>query len=98
MARIGGGNDYPYWWHVLQSAAGILLAAAIVGLFVVRDTANAAYSQVQDQKVRIEALETASIQISVLNSKVDTLSQQQERTEKKLDILTDYMMRRGDQK
>jgi hypothetical protein len=75
----------------IQPAINVLLAAAIIGLFVVRDTANAAYNGVQQHERRIEALESNPVRISILETSMAVLIDQNKRLEGKVDKLNEQL-------
>jgi hypothetical protein len=94
MARVEMDNKsfFSRWNSLIQTVMGGIILAIIYGLYGVSVTASAAYVEVQKHEIRISSLESSPVRISILETKVDALTQQNNRLEEKIDKLTDLQM------
>jgi hypothetical protein len=80
------------WATLIQTVMGGIILAIVYGLYGVSQTASAAYDGVRNHETRISSLESSPVRISVLETKVDALTDQNNRLEEKIDRLTDLQM------
>jgi hypothetical protein len=97
MARAAVDNNPvgSKWATLIQTVMGGIILAIVYGLYGVSVTASAAYDGVLKHDARISSLESSPVRISVLETKVDALTDQNKRLEEKIDKLTELQMKRG---